>query len=61
MELYPQPFDRELSKVLIDLGVYAVLGCHAHRVQQIEFYKGRPIVYGLGNFYSLKIYIGMEN
>lgn len=50
LELYPQPFDRELSKVLIDLGVYAVLGCHAHRVQQIEFYKGRPIVYGLGNF-----------
>ena len=50
LELYPQPFDRELSEVLIDLGVYAVLGCHAHRVQQIEFYKGRPIVYGLGNF-----------
>lgn len=50
MEVYPLPYDRELAHTLIDMGVKAVIGCHAHRVQQIEFYKGRPIVYGLGNF-----------
>lgn len=50
LEAYPLPYDRELSHTLIDMGVYAVIGCHAHRVQQIEVYKGRPIVYGLGNF-----------
>lgn len=50
LEAYPLPYDRELAHTLIDMGVSAVVGCHAHRVQQIEFYKGRPIVYGLGNF-----------
>ena len=47
LELYPQPFDRQIAMDLIDLGVEAVIGCHAHRVQPIEFYKGKPIVYGL--------------
>lgn len=50
LEKYPQPFDRQLAMDLIDIGVVAVVGCHAHRVQPIEFYKGKPIVYGLGNF-----------
>ncbi len=35
---------------LIDIGVAAVVGCHVYRVQQVELYKGCPIVYGLGNF-----------
>lgn len=50
LEKYPHPYDRQLAMELIDLGVCAVIGCHAHRVQPVEFYKGRPIVYGLGNF-----------
>ena len=50
LEAYPLPYDREFAHKLIDIGVSAVIGCHAHRVQQIEFYKGTPIVYGLGNF-----------
>lgn len=50
LELYPQPMDRDLSHNLIDAGAFAVIGCHAHRVQPIEIYKGKPIVYGLGNF-----------
>lgn len=50
LEKYPQPYDRQLAMVLIDMGVAAVIGCHAHRTQPIEFYKGKPIVYGLGNF-----------
>ena len=50
LEKYPQPYDRQLAMDVIDMGVSAVIGCHAHRVQPVEFYKGRPIVYGLGNF-----------
>ena len=50
LEIYPQPLDRELSHQLIDLGAYAVIGCHAHRVQPFEVYKGHPIIYGMGNF-----------
>ncbi len=50
LEKYPQPYDRQLAMDLIDMGVSAVIECHAHRVQPIEMYKGRPIVYGLGNF-----------
>ncbi len=50
LELYPQPHDRELSKFLIDIGADAIIGCHAHRVQGAEIYKGKPIIYGLGNW-----------
>ena len=50
LEKYPIPSDRSLSHELIDMGVSAVVGCHGHRVQQVEFYKERPIVYGMGNF-----------
>ena len=50
LELYPFPADREFAYKLIDAGVSAVIGCHSHCIQGIELYKGKPIVYGLGNF-----------
>jgi poly-gamma-glutamate synthesis protein (capsule biosynthesis protein) len=50
LELYPQPMDRALARWAIDKGVDAVIGCHSHRVQPLEIYKGKPIVYGLGNW-----------
>lgn len=50
-EIYPQPADRQFAKTLIDLGVDAVIGHHAHVIQGFEFHNGRPIFYGLGNFY----------
>ena len=50
LEKYPMPHDRVLAHKLIDLGVSAVVGCHSHRVQPVEWYKDCPIVYGLGNF-----------
>ena len=34
---------------LIDMGVDLVVGSHPHVVQEFEFYKGRPIIYSLGN------------
>ena len=40
----------EMGKGFIDSGADAVIGAHAHVLQGIEFYKGKPIVYNLGNF-----------
>lgn len=41
---------QELARALIDNGVDIVLGSHPHWVQNIEFYKEKPIIYSLGNF-----------
>ena len=38
------------SKALIDAGADGVIGSHSTRLQGMEFYKGKLIVYGLGNF-----------
>ena len=38
------------SKALIDAGADGVIGAHSSRLQGMEFYKGKLIVYGLGNF-----------
>lgn len=50
LEAEPQPFERQLAKELIDMGVAGVIGGHAHRVGGIEIYKKKPIVYSLGNW-----------
>lgn len=41
---------RELARLMIDAGADAVVGTHPHVVQDTETYRGRPIVYSLGNF-----------
>ena len=35
----------------IDAGADVVIGTHAHCLQGIEFYEGKPILYNLGNFW----------
>src|SRR5690606_14631912 len=50
LEAQPQPFERELARKMIDLGVYAVIGCHSHCIGEIETYKNKPIIYSLGNW-----------
>ena len=40
----------ELGRATIDAGADLVLGHHSHRINPIEYYKGRYIVYSLGNF-----------
>lgn len=49
LEGEPQPFERELARKMIDLVVSGVIGCHPHRVGAFELYKGKPIVFSLGN------------
>lgn len=41
---------RKLAHKLIDNGVDIILGHHPHVIQPIEIYKGKPIVYSMGNY-----------
>jgi poly-gamma-glutamate synthesis protein (capsule biosynthesis protein) len=40
----------EIAHRAIDAGADAILGHHPHLLKGIEFYRGRPIFYSLGNF-----------
>lgn len=44
------PYQRELAHRAIKAGARMVLGHHPHKIQDMEIYKGRPILYSLGNF-----------
>ena len=39
-----------LAKIAIDNGADMVIGHHPHVIEDVEFYKDKPIVYSLGNF-----------
>lgn len=39
------------AKELIEAGADAVLGAHPHCLQGMEFYKGVPVLYSLGNYW----------
>lgn len=62
----PVDYQKNLARKYIDAGADAVIGCHPHVMQGLEFYKGKPIAYSLGNYWFnaskresalLKIYI----
>jgi poly-gamma-glutamate synthesis protein (capsule biosynthesis protein) len=44
------PYQRRLAQSLMDSGVDIILGHHPHQFHGIEIYKGKPIVYSMGNF-----------
>ena len=46
----PQGYQRTLGQQYIDAGADLVVGSHPHVMQGLEYYKGKPIVYSLGNF-----------
>ncbi|HYP78538.1 MAG TPA: CapA family protein [Polyangiaceae bacterium] len=46
----PSARQRELARTLIDAGADAVIGAHPHVTQGAEMYRGKPIIYSLGNF-----------
>lgn len=65
----PVKYQKELAKIYIDAGADAVIGCHPHVMQGIEFYNGKPIAYSLGNYWFnsskresglLKIYLNPD-
>jgi poly-gamma-glutamate capsule biosynthesis protein CapA/YwtB (metallophosphatase superfamily) len=41
---------RQLAKKMIDAGADAIIGGHPHVTQDLEIYKGKPIIYSVGNF-----------
>jgi poly-gamma-glutamate capsule biosynthesis protein CapA/YwtB (metallophosphatase superfamily) len=41
---------RQLARTMVDAGADAVIGGHPHVTQDIEHYRGKPIVYSVGNF-----------
>lgn len=48
---YPEDYQQTMAKQYIDAGADAVIGCHPHVLQGIEFYNNKPIVYSLGNYW----------
>jgi Bacterial capsule synthesis protein PGA_cap len=47
---YPGDWQIDMARFTIDQGADLVVGHHAKVLQGAEVYKGRPIVYSLGNF-----------
>lgn len=48
---FPSPGKVELYRHFVDLGAEAVIAMHTHCPQGYEYYKEKPIVYSMGNFY----------
>ena len=46
----PDPQRRALLRGVVDAGSDAVWGTSSHHVQGVEWYAGRPIIYGMGDF-----------
>ena len=46
----PAPYQVALGRLFVDAGADVVLGAHPHVLQPGELYKGKPIIYSLGNF-----------
>lgn len=46
----PNPTQKKLGRYAIDCGASIVIGHHPHVLQGIEKYKGKCIIYSLGNF-----------
>ena len=51
LERYPLPAERQLTRDLLEAGVDAVVGCHAHVAQGVERFGSKLAIYGLGNWF----------
>ena len=48
-------YQRQMARAAIDAGADAVVGHHPHVLQPIEFYRGKPVCYSIGNlFHALR-------
>ncbi len=50
LDTTPRADDVARAHAMIDAGADGIFGHHAHRLQGMDHYKGRPIAWGLGNF-----------
>ncbi len=46
-----EEYQTETGHKLIECGADAVIGDHPHRLQGIEYYQSKPILYSLGNYW----------
>lgn len=46
----PTPNTVERYRLICDMGADAVVAGHTHCMQPCEYYKGKPIIYSMGNF-----------
>ncbi|MCU0846258.1 MAG: CapA family protein [Spirochaetes bacterium] len=46
----PQAIQKYYARKMIDAGADGIVGHHPHWPQGVEIYKGKPIIYSLGNF-----------
>ena len=47
---YPEKYQHQYARAMIDAGADGIIGGHPHVFQGLDFYKGKPIAYSLGNF-----------
>jgi poly-gamma-glutamate synthesis protein (capsule biosynthesis protein) len=53
--------ERRTARWCIDQGVHGVIGHHHHALRGMEWYRGKPILYGLGHFvFDLHLEISEE-
>ncbi len=50
LDTRPRGYQVQEARRMIDAGADVIFGAHAHRLQPMARYRGRPIFYGLGNF-----------
>ncbi|WP_283136374.1 CapA family protein [Rhizohabitans arisaemae] len=43
-------YERDIARAAIDAGADAYLGHHHHMLRGAEYYRGKPVFYGLGHF-----------
>ena len=41
---------QHLARLMVDAGADAVIGAHPHVTQEVGLYRGKPIIYSVGNF-----------
>jgi Bacterial capsule synthesis protein PGA_cap len=50
LDTQPRGYQVDEAHRMIEAGADVIFGSHAHRLQPMDTYQGKPIFYGLGNF-----------
>ena len=50
-------YQRPLAEALIEAGADVIHGHHPHAVHPVGFYRGKPILYGLGTFIGQQVFL----
>lgn len=58
--LWPTPTDLQIAKKLIDAGADGIFGSHTHQMQPSIYIKGKPVMFGMGNFIFPDFYMSTQ-